>query len=136
MSHLNEKTFDVLAKWNFLPMRGISLKNYIHYLIGKQDAVLFLKSLWLRKSNIIDLIHSNVCSVDSKTFGGVVYFVIFMDDYSRKVWAYVLEYINFVLNVLLNFICLLKEKQEWNWNVSKQIMMVSIDVHLKILQGS
>jgi hypothetical protein len=45
-----------------------------------------------RSKEILDLIHSNVCGpMLVKSLGGSLYYVIFIDDYSRKTWLYLLE---------------------------------------------
>lgn len=43
------------------------------------------------KSHELDLIHTDLCSMGDRTFDGVLYFVTFVDDYSRKLWAYSLK---------------------------------------------
>jgi hypothetical protein len=41
---------------------------------------------------ILDLVHSNVCGpMSSPSLGGCLYYVIFIDDYSRKCWIYFLK---------------------------------------------
>ena len=39
----------------------------------------------------IELVHTNVCYVDAPSHRGGQYFVTFIDDYSRKLWAFVLK---------------------------------------------
>jgi hypothetical protein len=48
---------------------------------------------WLsRKSNVLDFVHSNVCSMLIKSLGGGTYFISFIDEYSRKIWVYLLKH--------------------------------------------
>ena len=45
-----------------------------------------------RASNVLELIHSNVCGpLPVTSHGGSRYFVIFVDDFSRKIWIFLLK---------------------------------------------
>jgi transposase InsO family protein len=45
-----------------------------------------------RSKEILDLIHSDVCGLmPVKHLGGSLYYVIFIDDHSRKTWLYLLK---------------------------------------------
>jgi hypothetical protein len=45
-----------------------------------------------RSKEILDLIHSNVFGlIPVKYLGGSLYYVIFIDNYSRKTWIYLLK---------------------------------------------
>jgi transposase InsO family protein len=45
-----------------------------------------------RAQGILDLVHSDVCgSMSSPSLSGCLYYVIFIDDYSRKCWIYFLK---------------------------------------------
>ncbi|GKV22644.1 hypothetical protein SLEP1_g32496 [Rubroshorea leprosula] len=62
-----------------------------HYVYGKQCRLQFGKEVH-RTQGIVDYIHSDLWSpspVASK--GGAVYMLIFINDYSRKVWVYTLK---------------------------------------------
>jgi hypothetical protein len=41
---------------------------------------------------VLDIVHSDVCGLISETsLRGYVYYVSFIDDYSRKIWIYLLN---------------------------------------------
>jgi hypothetical protein len=59
--------------------------------LGKNIKKPFLSSN-NRSKDIVDLINSDVCSpMPVKSLGGSCYYVIFIDDYSRKTWLYLLK---------------------------------------------
>lgn len=58
---------------------------------GKQARKPFVSS-GSRASNLLDIVHSDVCGpMDVESLGGAKYFVTFIDDFSRKVFAYFLR---------------------------------------------
>ena len=65
------------------------LKTCDHCLVGKTHIVAFHTSM--RRPNVIDLIHTVVCTMQTRTVGGALYFVTFIDDQSRKVWGFYLK---------------------------------------------
>ena len=73
-----------MTKKKLLPIKGMSLKICIDCLTDKQYRVLFNKSPPHKRSHVLDLIHTDVYTIDARTLGGVLYFVTFIDDYVRK----------------------------------------------------
>ena len=53
----------------------------------------------MTRKALLKLVHTNVCFVDTKSDSGGQYFVTFIDDHSRKLWAYVLKAKDQVLSV-------------------------------------
>jgi transposase InsO family protein len=76
-------------------MPSISLsKNEIckGCMVGKNINKLFPSSD-NRASSILDLVHYDVCGpISSPSLNGCLYYVIFIDDYSRKCWIYFLKF--------------------------------------------
>ncbi|CAJ2658330.1 unnamed protein product [Trifolium pratense] len=103
LGHLSQKGLNILLKKNFLPVKGTPLKTCTHCFSGKQHRVSFRSSGPHRRQNILDLIHTDVCMMDSKSLGGALYFVTFIDDHSRKVWAFVLKSKDQVLGAFKQF---------------------------------
>jgi hypothetical protein len=57
-----------------------------------------------RSKEILDLIHLDVCGLmPVKSLGGSSYYVIFIDDYSRKTWLYLLKTKDEVFNKFQEF---------------------------------
>jgi len=105
LSHISEKGLNCLAEKNLLPgLKGAKLENCAHCLAGKQHRVSFKSHPPSRKSEVLELVHSDLCGpMRTKTFGGGLYFVTFIDDHSRKLWVYVLKIKDQVLGVFKQF---------------------------------
>nr|CAN77981.1 hypothetical protein VITISV_043416 [Vitis vinifera] len=103
LSHISEKGLQVLTRKKFLPIKGTSLLPCTHCLSGKQSRVAFHKFPSRRKPDILDLVHFDVCTMQSNTLGGALYYVTFIDDHSRKVWAYALKSKYQALDVFKDF---------------------------------
>ena len=100
LGHISEKGLQTLVRKKFIPdLQGTTIKTCDHCLVGKTHRVSFHKHPPSRKSHVLDLIHTDVCTMQSRTLGGAIYFVTFIDDHSRKVWAHALKTKNQVLDV-------------------------------------
>ena len=90
LGHMSEKGLMILAKKNLLSgMKKGSLKMCAHCLVRKQTRVAFKTHCHTRKPGMLDLVYSDVCGpMKTKTLGGSLYFVTFIDDHSRKIWVY------------------------------------------------
>ena len=63
--------------------------------IGKRNIRVSLTYQWSH----IRLMHTDVCQVDTKSHAGAQYFVMFIDDHIRRLWATPLKTKNKVLSV-------------------------------------
>jgi hypothetical protein len=90
LGHMSEKGLKILAGKNLLPgLKSYNLDLCEHCIYGRQQRVSFIRSGHEQKTNLLELIHSDVFGpVNIKSLGGASYFVTFIDDASRKVWAY------------------------------------------------
>nr|GFA75333.1 retrovirus-related Pol polyprotein from transposon TNT 1-94 [Tanacetum cinerariifolium] len=86
LGHMSEKGMSILSKKNVLSgVHDINLKKYSYCLAGKQTRCAFKSRPSFRMENILNLVHSDVCSpMKTKTLGVCSYFVTFIDDHSRK----------------------------------------------------
>ena len=72
-------------------LKYVDLKFCEHCVFGKQARQKF-KSGKHTSKGILDYIHSDLWGPSPKiSYGGSSYFVSFIDDYSRKVWIYLLK---------------------------------------------
>ena len=63
----------------------MSLLHYTHCLSRKQSRVTFRRSPSHRKPDILDLVYTDVYTMQSNALGGALYYVTFINDHSRKV---------------------------------------------------
>ncbi|KAH0685102.1 hypothetical protein KY289_022854 [Solanum tuberosum] len=105
LSHISEKGLNVLAKKKLLSnFKSAKLEKCEHCLAGKQNRVSFKSYPPSRKTELLELVHSDLCGpMKTKTLGGALYFVTFIDDCSRKLWVYVLKTKDQVLGVFKQF---------------------------------
>ena len=61
-------------------------------------------------NNVLDLIHSDLCGPMPKSLSGSQYFFTFIDDHSRKMWAYILNSKDQVINVFKEFHALVERQ--------------------------
>ena len=86
LGYISEKGLQTLAIKQFLPnLQGMSLKTCDRCLFGKAHKVVFHTNPPSRRPNVIDSIHIVVCTMQTITVCGALYFVTFIDDHSRKV---------------------------------------------------
>ena len=57
----------------------------------------------MRRKNILEIVHTDVCQVDAKSHDDAQYFVTFIDDYSRRLWASVLKTKDQILSAFREF---------------------------------
>ena len=105
LGHIGEKELEIISRKGFLPsLAGTSLKTYVHCLARKTHKVAF-KSFFFsfRKSQILDLIHTDVCMMQSRSIGSALYFMVLINDCSRKVWDFALKSKDKVLDIFKFF---------------------------------
>ncbi|KAG8482498.1 hypothetical protein CXB51_024223 [Gossypium anomalum] len=92
LGHMSENGMVELSKRGFLDGQGICKLNFCkHCVFGKQKRVRFTRGIHNTKGTL-EYIHSDLWGpsrVPSR--GGANYMLIFIDDFSRKVWAFFLK---------------------------------------------
>ena len=94
-----------MAKKNFLAgMKQAKVKRYVHCLAGKKRRLFFHIHPPSRKSELLELVHSNLCGpFKVKSKGGALYFATFINNRSRKICIYPLKSTDKVLDVFIQF---------------------------------
>ena len=104
LCHMSQKGMQMLAEKELLPeVKKVHLDKCADFLAGKQNRVVFWLRPPIRRKTALELVHTDVCYVDAKSHSGGQYFVTFIDDYSHKLWAYVLKTKDQVLGVFKKF---------------------------------
>ncbi|KAE8658916.1 hypothetical protein F3Y22_tig00116965pilonHSYRG00268 [Hibiscus syriacus] len=112
LGHISEKDLHLLTqKQLLLDVKGKPLDHCAHCLAGKQHRVTFQRSFPpTRRKNILDLIHTVICSMSKRSIGGALYFLTFIDDHSRKVWVHLLKSKDQVLDAFKEFHALVERE--------------------------
>ena len=58
---------------------------------GKQQRAAFKALHSPRKANVLNLMHTDIFSTNATSLGGSRYHITFIDDHSKKIWAYALK---------------------------------------------
>jgi transposase InsO family protein len=89
---MSERGLKVLSDHKLLPsLKPLNLDLCKHCIYGKQNRQKF-KTGRHTSEGILDYIHSDVWGPSPTiSYGGSSYFVTFIDDFSRKVWMYMLK---------------------------------------------
>ena len=83
---------------------------------GKNTKKIFPSSE-IKAKGILEIIHSDVCSLMSSiSLSGYVYYVLFIDDFSRKTWIYFLKNKDEVFNKFKEFRALIENHTETKIN--------------------
>jgi hypothetical protein len=90
LGHMSEKGMQILHKRNFFPdLKQIDLDFCEHCVYGKQKRVRFLRVEKEKKSERLELVHTDVWGpTQVSSLGGSRYYVTFIDDATRKTWVY------------------------------------------------
>ena len=104
LGHMSERGMHMLVEKDLLlEVKGIHLEKCVDCLAGKQNRAAFHSRPLMRRECALELVHTDVCYVDAPSHRGGQYFVTFVDDYSWKLWAFVLKSKDQVLSFFKEF---------------------------------
>ncbi|GAU43786.1 hypothetical protein TSUD_378110 [Trifolium subterraneum] len=90
--HLNFKSLSMLNSKNMvlgLPSVIAPVDTCTTCLLGKHPRSSFKSNLPMRSSEVLNVVHSDICGpIDVLSTGGNKYFITFVDEYSRMIWLY------------------------------------------------
>ena len=107
LGHLNFRDFIDLKKKNMVSgFLEIDIPNEVceECVQAKQHKNSFSKDAGSKLKVVLEVIYSDVCRpVQVDSFGGNKYFVTFIDDFSRKLWTYLIKKKSEVIKVCTKF---------------------------------
>ena len=108
--HMSVKGMQTLARFGYLPLyKFADLSTCDHCIYGRQTQGPHSKHLSL-KSSPMDLLHTDVCEMPQLSLGGARYMVTFIDDATRKVWAYPLRLKSEVFGIFQRFLAMVENQ--------------------------
>jgi hypothetical protein len=112
--HLNFKSLSLLNSKNMvlgLPSVIAPVETCTTCLLGKQPRDSFKNHLPMRASEVLNVVHSDICGpIDVLSTGGNKYFITFVDEFSRMTWLYHIKVKSDAFDVFRRFNALV-EKQ-------------------------
>ena len=93
LGHMSEKGMKILHSRNLLPgLKNVDLDFCENCIYGKQKRVRFLRVGKEKKSEKLELVHTDVWGpAQVSSLGGSRYYVTFIDDATRKTWIYCIK---------------------------------------------
>ncbi len=79
--------------------------------LGKQAKHPFPTQTIHVSSKPLEMIHSDVWTMKTKSIGGCKYYVSFIDDHTRKVWVYFMKHKGEVFQHFLNFKAMVEKEK-------------------------
>ena len=92
LGHMSERELEVLMNRKFLPnLKTLNLMFCRHCIFGKQCRQKFKAGSHVSKG-VLDYIHYDLWGLSPTiSYGGATYYILFIDDFSRKFWVYVFK---------------------------------------------
>ena len=107
LGHLNFRDLDALQRHGMvsgLPRINIPAEICEECVHGKQHKSNFSKDAGHRTKHHLEVVYSDVCGpMQVNSYGGNQYFVTFIDDFSRKLWIYLIKRKDEVFEVFKQF---------------------------------
>ena len=110
LGHMSLKGMKLLARADHIPVSDFTGFDFCeHCLYGRHARSSHKKNVPRRLSEKLALVHSDVCGpMPNASLGGAMYFVTFIDDASRKVWAYPIRKKDMVFDVFKQWVALVE----------------------------
>jgi hypothetical protein len=75
-----------------LPFIQQPVSSYESYILGKHHKEKFVSGVSYREKAPLEIVHTDLCGpIQIYSLNGSVYFMTFIDDFSKKTWLYLLK---------------------------------------------
>ncbi|WVZ24270.1 hypothetical protein V8G54_002814 [Vigna mungo] len=106
--HLNFRDLERLeekAMVTSMPPISLPIDACKSCLAGKQPRKAFQSKIEMRSKGCLEIVHSDICGpLDVPSLGGNKYFIVFIDEFSRMSWVYVIRMKGETLEVFKKYI--------------------------------
>ena len=93
LGHINLNSIRRMMSLNLIPKYSIDLKKKCKICVQSKKPRKGFHTCMKKKTNLLELIHSDVCdSNDVLTRGGKRYFITFIDDFSKYCYVYLINH--------------------------------------------
>jgi len=102
LKHTGEKSLQALAKQDLLKGANTCKLNFCEHCVIRKKTKVKFDTVTHYTEGILDYIHIDVWGpTKMASIGGNHYFVIFIDDYSRRCWVYTIKHKGKVLELFM-----------------------------------
>jgi len=119
--HLNFKSLNMLSSEKMvcgLPLIHCPQKICEGCVIGKQPRKMFKTAAPQRAKKALGVVHSYVCRpFDVSSLEGNRYFLTFVDEFTKKIWLYLLKEKKEVFSLFVKWCTRLEKQSEWKLNI-------------------
>ena len=104
LCHMSQKGMRRLADDNLIPeVKNVQLEKRTDCLVDKQNRTSFRTRPPMRRKVLLELVHIDVCQVNTKSHVRLQYFVMFINDHNQKLWVSPLKTKDQVLSIFKEF---------------------------------
>ena len=109
LGHISRSGMESLTRFGYLPVLPYSDFPFCEFCVYGKHAKSSHKSLDKKQLQPLELVHSDVCGpMPTRSLGGGLYFITFIDDATRKVWVYTMAGKDEALSMFQKFVTLVE----------------------------
>ena len=131
LGHMSRSGMEILYKFGYLSVLPYYDFSFCEYCVYGKHAKSTHKSLGKKSLQPLELVHSDVCGpIPTRSLGGGLYFIKFIDDATHKVWVYIMAGKDDALSMFQKFLTLVEHQS------SKKLKWLRTDNGGEYVSGS